>query len=210
MTRILRYLALGLPLLTAACLFFPEDGKVAEGGGSDTETITGLISMPTGLPAVGASVKLIPTDYDPSHPDSTRIRRAFTDESGRFRFEKLEKGKAFNVIAGTAVGKSWAYAPGLLSSRDSRKLTLADAKVFLFELHTENYQSIDSGIAYFPGTDIFTRCDGVTFSTVDSVPMGAGRFVVRSRAGWAHDTTLASVPDTAKVIATKNGVMRFL
>jgi hypothetical protein len=156
-------------------------------------------------------VKLIPADYDPSHPQDSRIRRVLTDDAGRFRFEKLEKGKAYNVIAGNTVGNAWAYASGVLPGGEPNPLTLAQAKVFLFDLHTEDYMQADSGIAYFPGTDILTRCDGVSFSKVDSVPTGALRFVVESRAGWAHDTTLASasVIDTAKVIATRNGVILY-
>ncbi|MDB5107042.1 MAG: hypothetical protein JWP91_4731 [Fibrobacteres bacterium] len=203
MTRLLRWLALGLPLLTAACLFFPEE-ETAQGGGSDTETLTGLVSSPSGLPAAGASVKLIPADYDPSHPDPARIRRAVTDPSGHFRIDKLEKGKAYNVIAGSAAQKAWAIAAGLQPGTDRKDLSLSTAKVFLFSLHSEDYMKSDSGIAYFPGTDILTRCDGLFPSEIDSVPMGALRFVVESRAGWVHDTTLVSVSDTAKVIATRS------
>ncbi|MDB5049418.1 MAG: hypothetical protein JWO30_2489 [Fibrobacteres bacterium] len=205
-TRGLRALILGLPLLAAACVFFTQDDKTAKGGGSDTETLTGLVSSPSGRPAVGASVKLIPADYDPSHPDTSLIRYELTDDSGRFRFEKIDTGRAYNVIAGEAAEKSWAFAAGLRAGPGTDSLTLALAKVFLFSLHAENYQIADSGIAYFPGTDILTRCGGLKPSTVDSVPAGAMRFVVESRAGWAHDTTLASVADTAKVAATKSGV----
>jgi hypothetical protein len=204
-----RSLLLALPLLITACIFEAE--KVAHGGGSDTETLTGLVTTPEGTPSARTWVKLIPADYDPSHPDTTLIHRAMTDDSGRFLFEKIAKGKAYNIIAGSAADKSWAYAPGVEAGAVKGRLTLnlALAKVFLFELHTENYSSLDSGIAFFPGTDIFTRCDGVSFSKVDSVPTGALRFVVRSRAGWSHDTTLASVVDTAKVLATRNGVQLY-
>lgn len=188
--------------LLSACLF-------QEGGGSDTETLTGSVSDPAGAPAARTAVKLIPADYDPSRPDASRIRRALTDGAGRFSFGNLEKGKTYNVIAGKPAENAWAYADGALPGGNPHALTLTQAKVFLFGLHAEGYQKADSGIAYFPGTDILTRCDGISFSKVDSVPDGALRFVVESRAGWAHDTTLASasVVDTAKIIATRDGVV---
>jgi hypothetical protein len=205
-TRGLRTFILGLSLQAAACLSSPEPGKTVQGGGSDTETLTGLVLSPDATPAAHALVKLLPADYDPSHPDTARIRRAITDDSGHFRFEKLDSGQSYNLIAGKAVEKSWALAAGLKAGKDTTRLSLALAKVFLFSLHAGGYQKADSGIAYFPGTDILARCDGVHASQVDSVPMGALRFVVESRAGWAHDTTLISIGDTAKVDATKNGV----
>ena len=212
--RIVQALLLAAALLIAACLFTAclfDGEKTAMGGGSDTETLTGLIASPDGKPSTRMQVKLIPVDYNPSHPDTTLILRALTDNAGRYRFEKLAKGKTYNLIAGNAAGKSWTFAPDLPVGTAIGNLTLASAKVFLFEMHTENYVTADSGIAYFPGTDILTRCNGINYSSVDSVPMGALRFVVESRAGWAHDTTLASaaVKDTAKVIATQSGVMLY-
>jgi hypothetical protein len=196
--------SLTLALCLASCLF-------QEGGGSDTETLTGSVSTPAGAPAARIRVKLIPADYDPSHPDDALIRRALTDDAGRFRFGKLEKGKAYNVIAGSAAANAWAYASSALPGAEMEALSLTRAKVFLFNLHSENYQQADSGIAYFPGTDILAQCDGVSVATVDSVPAGALRFVVESRAGWAHDTTLASasVIDTANVVATRTDVILY-
>jgi hypothetical protein len=194
-----------------ACLFLSAC-VLQEGGGSDTETLTGSVADPGGAPAARTMVKLIPIDYDPSHPDDSRILRVLTDDAGRFKFGRLEKGKAYNVIAGNTLEKTWAYAKGVRPGTEDKALILARAKVFLFDLHAENYQRADSGIAYFPGTDILTRCDGISFSTVDSVPSGALRFVVESLgSGWVHDTTLvsASVIDTAKVLATENGVILY-
>lgn len=195
-------------LIFSACLFLSAC-IFHEGGGSDTETLTGTVSLPAGAPAARTMVKLIPIDYDPSQPDDSRIRRTLTDDAGRFNFGKLEKGGTYNVIAGNTLEKTWALAKGVLPGTKNKALVLAQAKVFLFDLHAENYQRADSGVAYFPGTDILTRCDGLRASRVDSVPAGALRFVVESRLGWAHDTTLASasVIDTAKVLATKNGVV---
>jgi hypothetical protein len=207
-SRFLRGLAAvlipGLSVLLAACM-------LQEGGGSDTETLTGSVSDPAGAPAARTLVKLIPADYNPSDPQDARILRALTDDAGRFRFGKLEKGGTYNIIAGNTLGNTWAYADGVLPGGKPNALILSRAKVFLFDLHTEDYQRADSGIAYFPGTDILTKCDGISFSKVDSVPDGALRFVVKSNAGWAHDTTLASasVNDTAKVLATQYGVILY-
>ena len=61
-----------------------------------------------------------------------------------------------------------------------------------------------TGIAFFPGTDILAHCDAIKAATVDSVPLGLLRFVVQSRAGWQHDTTLSAARDTTKVSASKN------
>lgn len=204
-----RIFALCLSLSAVSCVLFPDDDKTARGGGSDTETLTGWVASPTGQPSARTLVKLIPADYDPSRPDTTRIRRAMTDDSGHFRFEKLEKAKAYNVIAGNAGEKSWALASGLTAGPERKTLSLTLAKVFLFSLHSDAYTLQDSGIAYFPGTDIFTRCNGVTTSVVDSVPMGALRFVVESRTGWKHDMTVISVKDTTEVVASKDGLILY-
>lgn len=192
-------------LALAACLFTP-DGKTAQGGGSDTETLTGLVTAPGGVPAARVAVKLLPSDYDPSHPDTSRIRKGMTDANGNFRFDKLAKDRIWNVIAGDVGSKSWALARNLESGTGSQTLQLSPAKVFLFSLHSTDYQIADSGIAFFPGTDILARCGGVSASKVDSVPMGAVRFIVESRSGWKHDTTLASIPDTTRVLADKLGI----
>lgn len=197
-----RILVLGMSLLTAACVFFTEGDKTADGGGSDTETLTGLVATSAGVPAARTMVKLFPSDYDPSHPDTGMVRYAITDDNGHFRFGKLGKDRAYNLVAGTHATKSWAYAMGLKAGLDSHRLTLGAAKVFLFSMHSDTYSQADSGIAYFPGTDILTHCNGLTASAVDSVPEGALHFIVASRSGWQHDTTLAAAEDTTKVSAS--------
>jgi hypothetical protein len=85
-------------------------------------------------------------------------------------------------------------------------LSLSAPKIFLVSLHSSAYAAKDSGIAYFPGTDILARCDAISVSRLDSVPEGASHFVIESRAGWKHDTTLVSVADTAKVVADSAGI----
>lgn len=192
-------------LALAACLFTPE--KSARGGGSDTETLTGLVKGAAGAPAARVQVKLVPADYDPSRPDTARIRKAMTDSQGRFTFEKVDTAATWNVIAGDAAAKEWAMAKDLKPGSEIPPISLASAKVFRFSLHSAQYQYRDSGIAYFPGTDIFARCNGITATPVDSVPLGALRFVVASSAGWKHDTTLTSVLDSVDVKADKEKVL---
>lgn len=210
MMRRLAFLLLPLPAaacacLACACLIGCE--KTALSGGSDTETLTGAVSSPDGSPAVSALVKLIPADYDPSLSDTSLILRTLTDAKGSFRFKGLKEGASYNLIAGNAPARTWAYAGGIQPGAGDPVLALGPAKVFFFSLHSDNYLDRDSGIAYFPGTDILTRCDGASASEVDSVPEGALRFVVESRAGWKHDTTLIAVPDTANVSAGRDGIV---
>jgi hypothetical protein len=193
-------------ILMASCIPLIGSDREARGGGSDTETLTASITTLDGKPAARTLVKLIPADYDPSHPDTTLIRRAYTDSDGVIRFDSLSAKARYNLIAGKAEEKAWAFAGNLKAGAGSEPLPLALAKVFLFTMHSEDYNVRDSGIAYFPGTDILTHCNGLTESVVDSVPMGALRFVVESRAGWKHDTTLTSVEDTADVVASRSGM----
>lgn len=195
-------------LCLAACLASdPQRGSnPEEGGGSDTETLTGFVSGTDGSAKPGVAVKLLPSSYDPSHPDPTLIRRALTDSSGKFSFAKVDTTLSWNVIAGDSAGKSWALAQGLRPGPAAAPLTLSLGKVFLISLHAPSYETLDSGIAYFPGTDILTHCNGTAVSRVDSVPAGASRFVIESRAGWKYDTTVVAA-DTARIEADKDRIL---
>jgi len=190
-------------LSLAACMFSPDRQA---GGGSDTETLTGVVALADGPRAAGVPVKLIPALYDPSRPDTSRIRRALTASDGSFRFEGVDTAISWNLIAGEAGLKAWAFAGNLRAGESPGTLILSAPKVFLVSLHSSAYAAKDSGIAYFPGTDIIARCDAVSVSRLDSVPAGATRIVIESRAGWKHDTTLVSVTDTAKVVADSAGL----
>jgi hypothetical protein len=187
----------------AACMVSPDRRA---GGGSDTETLTGRVTGAAGAPAAGVQVKLIPAGYDPSRPDAAGIRRTLTGSDGTFRFEKVDTAAAWNLIAGDAGLKAWAFAGALRAGGAPHALALSAPKVFLVSLHSDVYAAKDSGLAYFPGTDLLTRCNTVSVSRLDSVPAGASRFVIESRAGWKHDTTLVSVADTAKVVADSEGI----
>lgn len=201
--RICRPAILGLALILASCM--------PQGGGSDTETLTvslsGSVSLRSGAPAAGAVVKLVPSGYDPARPDAEPIRKILADSSGNFRFADLDSGATFNLIAGNPGEKAWAFAGKVKAGGSGTDLFLDPAKVFLISLHSKTYERADSGIAFFPGTDILARCDGISAAAIDSVPAGVLRLVVESRAGWKHDTTLVSVGDTAQVRADRNGIV---
>jgi hypothetical protein len=182
----------------------PQTPPPQNTGGSDTETLTGFVSGADGSALPGIPVKLLPASYDPSHPEPALIRRVLTDTAGKFSFAKVDTAMLWNVIAGDSARKSWALAQGLRPGPAAAPLSLSLGKVFLISLHTSAYAIRDSGIAYFPGTDILTRCDAMSVSKVDSVPAGATRFVIESRAGWKYDTTLAVPGDTARVRADRN------
>ncbi len=183
-----------------------------QGGGSDSETITGLVTLPNGKVAALSEVKLIPSDYDPSHPDEKLITKVISDSMGKFTFNTIDKNKDYNIIVKklNSENKSqylWGLemkVKGSLNGNKAIALQLSNSKVFLFSMHSDVYARADSGIAYFPGTDILTRCDGIVESPIDSVPSGALRFKVISRAGWQYDTTLTSALDTTKVLASRN------
>jgi hypothetical protein len=201
--RIRGPMILGLAMIAASCM--------PEGGGSDTETLTpaltGTVSLRSGAPAAGALVKLVPSGFDPARPDDAPIRRTLADASGKYLFADLDTGKTYNVIAGKPGDKAWAFVGEVRAGGAETDLFLDPAKVFLISLHAEAYTRADSGVAFFPGTDILARCDGITVSAIDSVPAGVLRLVVESRAGWKHDTTLVSVNDTAKVRADRDGII---
>lgn len=178
-----------------------------QGGGSDTETLTGMVATLDGLPAARIPVKLLPAGYDPSRPDTALIRRAITDENGAYRFEGVDTARLWNVIAGDVASRSWALARDLRPGGPAAIVTLGPAKVLLVTLHVGGYVTSDSGIAYFPGTDILARCDARSVSRLDSVPAAATRFVIESRAGWKYDTTLAAAGDTTRVRADRTQIL---
>jgi hypothetical protein len=188
-------------LALAACL------AANDGGGSDTETLSGIVTDANGAAAAGARVKLLPAGYDPSRSGPGAIRETVTGADGAFRFGGVDPGQAWNVIVADAPRATWAFARGLRPGGTAHPLSLGRPKVFNFSMHSTTYAYRDSGIAYFPGTDILARCNGITAATVDSVPPGALRFVVESRSGWKHDTTLAAVADSVDVHADKEKVI---
>ncbi len=185
-----------------------------DGGGSDAETITGIVTLPSGKAAALTEVKLIPSDYDPSQPGINLITKTISDSNGNFSFKAFDKNKEYNIIVkklnldggGHYLSAQQMKIKGSNNGKTLFKIQLATSKVFLFSMHGDVYAPADSGIAYFPGTDILTHCNGIDESPIDSVPAGALRFKIVSRAGWQYDTTLTSVFDTTRVSASKSSI----
>lgn len=177
------------------------------GGGSQTETLTGYAFSPTGERLPGIRVKLFPSGYDPSRPDTSALRQTVTDDSGRFAFTRLDTSAHYNLIAGQPALRLWAYAESLQTRPGDRPLTLGLASVVMVDLHTSTgYATRDSGIAYFPGTDILALCDGRTAARVDSIPSGLRNLVLRSRAGWQHQVAVPQNTDSVLVVANATDV----
>jgi hypothetical protein len=203
-TRAIRALSLGIALAAVHC--GSPTGPLSRGGGSDTETLTGLVSLESGAPAARVQVKLLPSDYDPSHPGPDSLRIAMTDDSGRFKFDKLDSLAYYNVIAGKRGERSWALAESLRTGPGRKAISLARSRIFMVSLEYYPYEKNDSGIAFFPGTDILVRCDGKNVYKLDSVPAQANHVIVQSNAGWRHDSTFVLVQDSVDLKADVDGI----
>lgn len=187
-----------LALLLAGC--------VSDGGGSDTETLTGLLRTADGQPAANAKVKLIPTAYDPSKPEPGLIRTVYTDAKGAYRFDRSPAAGSFNLLAVGASSDAAAFEAGLPADSVPATLTLSKARVVFLSLHNETYATADSGKAWFPGTDVFIRCEGVTATKLETVPRGMDNMVIESRAGWRHDYRITNPADSLAIHADRNQV----
>lgn len=194
-------------LLSGALLL----GCLTQGGGSDTETLTGRILSPDGLPAADVEVRLMPAAYDPSRPEPGRVRTARTDARGRYAVPMASAG-TYNLVIQAApgtygyAGGAGAFVGGLPGDSVPDALTLAKARVFYISLHDDAYTPADSGTAWFPGTDILVRCDGVTATRVESLPAGLESLVLQSLAGWRHDYRVTLPGDSLDISATRQGV----
>jgi hypothetical protein len=203
--RTLRLFALALALSAWNCGLGTSE-PVARGGGSDTETLTGLVSLETGAPAARVGVKLVSPGYDPSRPDPDSLRFTLTDDSGAFKFTGLDSARRYNIIAGIGSQRAWAYSMTQRTGKDRKLLSLSRGIIFMVSLEYPSYSKKDSGIAYFPGTDILIRCNGVSPTKVDSIPEGVNHVVIASKAGWSHDSTFVIYQDSVDLKADKDGI----
>jgi hypothetical protein len=174
------------------------------GGGSDTETLTGVLLSPDGRPAANARVRLVPATYDPSRPAPGLIREAETDAAGRYTFPKAPSAGSYNLIA--AVGELGLFRGDLAAGTLPDTSSLSPARVLIISLHGGIYQPADSGRAWFPGTDVIVQCDGVTATRLPAVPRGMNAMVIESRAGWRHEYTITLPNDSLAIRADSNGV----
>lgn len=188
--------ALPALFLALACL----NRCVPEGGGSDTTTLSGTVQAVDGSPAPGARLKLFPAGYSPADPGAEPPLRAESDGSGRFAFRGLETGRRYTLLSSGGDG-TWAFADSLSAGEQAGAFRLAPARVFYVSVYDSAFETRDSGIAYFPGTDILARCGAGGDVEIDSIPAGLRRVVVEGPDGWKHDSVLAEAQDTLYVKA---------
>jgi hypothetical protein len=156
-------------------------------------------------------VKLVPAAYDPSLPAPAQVRVATTDAEGRYAFPKASGG-VYNLLARGAAGAygesggTGVYVRGLAADSLPAILSLAKARVFFISLHDDAYTQADSGRAWFPGTDLLVRCEGITATKVESLPAGLDSLVLQSRAGWRHDYRVTVPGDSLSIMANRQGV----
>ena len=197
--------ALSLLASGSGCLF-SDSGH----GGSDTETLTGVLLAPDGRPAANARVRLVPAAYDPVRPAPGHVREARTDAGGRYGFPKAPSDGRYNLIAADAQDDHALYRGGLPADTLPDTLRLSAAWVLYISLHGDVYQAADSGKAWFPGTDILVHCDGDAATRLPGVPRGMEAMVIESRAGWRHEFTRAqpgnSLEDSLAIHADSNRV----
>jgi hypothetical protein len=185
-------------------------GCVSDGGGSDTETFAPLVLRADGSPAADAEVKLVPADYNPSDSAPERILTVRTDVQGRFRIPEPPAGN-YNLLATAAAGAHGSsdeagFAQGVAAGDLPDTLRLARARVLFISVHGDTYAAADSGKAWFPGTDLFVRCDGTGVSVLEGVPRTLGSMVIESRAGWRHEFELTTPGDSLVIWATRERV----
>ena len=179
------------------------------GGGSDTETLSlsGIVYGGDGKPQADALVKLFPSDYNPSRPDASRLRSARTGADGGFRFEGLAGAGPYNLVSQAGPERQTAFAESLRAGPAAETLRLTLARTYFLSMHDSSYAASDSGIVYFPGTDILARCDSRSLSKVDSIPAGLRRIVAESRKGWRRDSLLVITRDSVRIEASEKGFL---
>jgi hypothetical protein len=171
-------------------------------GGSDTETFTGLLLTPEGKPAAGARVRLIPSDYDPTRPDSARIRVAVTDRRGRYTFPRTESAGSYNLLAaGNKAGALFREALSPDSLPDT--LRLDTARVIRLGMYEDSFYTYEPGQAWFPGTDILVRCEADSAMVMDLVPRNLNNLVLEGSHGWRHDYTIEIPGDSLSIQANR-------
>lgn len=160
------------------------------GGGDATETgnarIRGVVVTEDGLPARGAEVTVLPSDYDPVRgqavPDSLRDT---TDAQGRYRFTKLADGE-YNVAATHPGTRARLSIYGITLAEDSVEVP-ADTLHAPGAISMPLPETLDSGVGwvYIPGTQFRKRVDSelrISGSIlIDSVPAGLVPSVVYTK-----------------------------
>lgn len=199
-----RFRIFALALAAAAAALPSLPGCTSESslqGGTDTETLTGLMLTAQGNPAAGARVKLIPSGYDPSRPDTAKIRVAVTDPGGRYTFPKAKDAGSFNLLATGSAGDA-VFLEALPGDSVPDTLRLGTARMFYVATYGDSYD-YQPGMAWFPGTDLLVRCGTDSSVTMKGVPGNLNYLVIKGDAGWRHEFTVQVPGDTLVIGATQ-------
>jgi protocatechuate 3,4-dioxygenase beta subunit len=211
----MRWFTLGVWLSAVAfllaCLGGGTDSETVHGGGgTDTETLTGFVVDTRGQPLPNARIKIFSSGYDPSgNKDSHVFTTVRADSNGGFTIPKSIPNGDYRLIAADSNRNLWGTLDFLWAGDTAAhlKVQALPPRLYRFALESSIYLRSDSGVAYFPGTDILAHCRSGTIESVDSVPATLNRLVIRSRAGWQHDSVLVNLPDTVTVHANVNNLI---
>jgi hypothetical protein len=188
-----------------ACFSGGTDSETFHGGGgTDTETLTGFVVDTRGQPLPHARIKIFSSDYDPAgNKDSNAFTTLRADSNGGFTIAKSTPKGDYRLIVVDSNRNLWGTLDFTWSADTTTylKVQALPPRLYRFALESSVYLKSDSGIAYFPGTDILAHCRSGSIERVDSVPAALNRLVVRSRAGWEHDSVLVNLPDSVTVHA---------
>lgn len=172
--------------LLAACIPGGIDTNMNEGGSSVSPEIPVRVHFASGLPASEAEVRRVTSNFDPSVSGSGILIRK-TDTLGQ-AFLPGKRSVYYNLIAHDSLTGQWAFAESLRVSEKYDTLTLTDPLRVEIHLLTASSQP-DSGLVFFPGTDILIRCRAESPCRSGDVPRGLRKVVARAFSGWQQTLT---------------------
>ena len=132
-------------LLEVSCGIGPHAGGASDHG---NERVAGVVTAKGGIPVAGATVTLLPDDYNPV-TDSLRVtsRSVVTDSSGRYEFDSLKAG---------------IYA---VCAHDDRSDVAGIVKGVIVDTKSDS------------GPDIVLRATGSIYFPVDSTDLAVGMII---------------------------------
>lgn len=198
------YTKVWLPLCAAAVLALAGclGGGIDTGADRPAYAVVGRVTTPSGAPVPNASVKLFPSNYDPTLPGGWSAPIAVTDSNGFFFFvessslfaNNAARAAHYSVIACTPDKLLWSYADSLKPRYTGKvdTLKLSAPRRLVVSLHPDTtFATGVPGEAFVPGTDIVLSLDGTGPRAVDSVPAEAARLVLRASSGWSKVVNLS-------------------
>ncbi|MEO6096227.1 MAG: carboxypeptidase-like regulatory domain-containing protein [Fibrobacteria bacterium] len=176
-------------------------------GGSDTETLSGLVLTPKGKAAVGARVKLIPSTYDPSQPNASLIREVTTDSQGRYTFPKTPARGSFNILA-VGPTQDAAFIASLSADSVPDTLRLEPPRTILVTMYGSSYDYAP-GRVWFPGTDILFICNSEASMAMKGLARSLNSLVLESSEDWRHDYTFHIPGDTLVIEVSRFSISAY-